>query len=424
MTESFTLSNGMRVHVIPSPGTQAATVLVLTKVGSRYEYPEINGASHYIEHLMFKGTKRRPSTLDISRALDRVGAEFNAYTGKNLTGYYVKVDGEHLPLAVDLLHDMLFHSLYDPEEMDRERGVIIEEINMYQDNPMMHVEDLFEQVLFDGSTLGWEIAGSHQTMRGMTREQVIAFRDMHYIPSRMVIAVAGNVTDAVRQMLEDTFGQVAASAHEPKGFEPFAGVSAAKRPVCAVQTKTTEQVQLALGMPSYGIEDDRVSALELMSTILGGTMSSRLFISVRERKGLAYFVRSSQSPYDETGAFLIRAGLDKERLPQAMATIREEIDRLKTDGVTASELADAKTHKRGRLLLQLEDSSDLAEWHARQELFLGKIKTPEERLQELDAVTIEDVTRVARDVLREEVMRMAMVGPYASGEDALLAAGL
>lgn len=423
MTENFTLSNGMRVHVIPSIGTQAATVLVLTKVGSRYEYPDINGASHYIEHLMFKGTKKRPTTLDISRTLDAVGAEFNAYTGKDLTGYYVKVDGSHLPLAVDLLHDMLFNSLYDQEEMDRERGVIIEEINMYQDNPMMHVEDLFEQVLFEGSTLGWEIAGSHKTMRGMTRDQVISFRDSHYIPSRMVIAVAGKVTPDVRNLLEETFGKVPSGKEEPKLFTPFAGVVEADRPRAAVQKKDTEQIQLAMGMPSFGVDDKRNASLSVLSTILGGTMSSRLFISVRERKGLAYFVRSSNSTYDETGAFLIRAGLDKSRLSQAVSTIREEIQKIKTDGVTEAELLDAKTNKRGRLMLRLEDSSDLAEWYAKQELFVNKVKTPEEKLAEIDAVTAESVLEVANEVLNEKRMSLAMVGPYESSEEAITAAG-
>ncbi len=423
MTENFTLSNGMRVHVIPSLGTQAATVLVLTKVGSRYEYPEINGASHYIEHLMFKGTEKRPTTLDISRTLDAVGAEFNAYTGKDMTGYYVKVDGSHLPLAVDLLNDMLFHSLYDQEEMDRERGVIIEEINMYQDNPMMHVEDLFEQVLFEGSTLGWEIAGSHKTMRSMTREQVISFRDSHYIPSRMVIAVAGKVTPDIKAMLEETFGKVPKEQVAPKLFAPFAGVKESNRPRAAVQKKDTEQIQLAMGMPSFGVNDKRNASLSVLSTILGGTMSSRLFISVRERKGLAYFVRSSNSAYDETGAFLIRAGLDKSRLSQAVSTIREEIEKIKTDGVTAGELLDAKTNKRGRLLLRMEDSSDLAEWYAKQELFSDKVKTPEEKLAEIDSVTAESVLEVANEVLNEKRMSLAMVGPYESSEEAITAAG-
>jgi len=189
----FKLNNGMRVHLTPVAGTQAVTVLVLTKVGSRYETPALSGASHFIEHLMFKGTKKRPTTLDISRTLDSVGAQYNAYTNKHETGYYIKIDAKHTHLAVDVLHDMLFHSHFDAKELDRERGVIIEEINMYQDSPMRHVEELLEAIVFEGNTLGWEIAGSHKTMREMKRDEILAFRDQHYIPSRMVISVAGKI---------------------------------------------------------------------------------------------------------------------------------------------------------------------------------------------------------------------------------------
>ena len=191
MSKPILLKNGMRVHLVPVDGTQAVTVLVLCKVGSRYETQPLNGASHFIEHLLFKGTKRRPTTLDISRSLDSVGAQFNAYTDKHRTGYYIKIDAKHTELAVDILHDMIFHSKFDAKELDRERKVVMEEINMYEDNPMRHVEDLLEGIVFEGNTLGWEIAGTHKTMTEMKREDIIAYRDAHYLPSRMVVTVAG-----------------------------------------------------------------------------------------------------------------------------------------------------------------------------------------------------------------------------------------
>jgi len=231
------------------------------------------------------------------------------------------------------------------------------------------------------------------------------------------------VTPDIKAMLEETFGKVPKEQVAPKLFAPFAGVKESNRPRAAVQKKDTEQIQLAMGMPSFGVNDKRNASLSVLSTILGGTMSSRLFISVRERKGLAYFVRSSNSAYDETGAFLIRAGLDKSRLSQAVSTIREEIEKIKTDGVTAGELLDAKTNKRGRLLLRMEDSSDLAEWYAKQELFSDKVKTPEEKLAEIDSVTAESVLEVANEVLNEKRMSLAMVGPYESSEEAITAAG-
>ncbi|NBS41407.1 insulinase family protein, partial [bacterium] len=388
MKKPIVLSNGMRVHLMPFAGTQAATVLVFVKVGSRYEYADINGASHYIEHLMFKGTKRRPTTLDISRDLDAVGAEYNAFTGKEYTGYYITIEAGKLPLAVDMIHDMMFHSKYDAAEMDRERGVIIEEINMYNDNPMMHVEDLLEEAMFDGSTLGWNIAGDAKRMRGMTREQVIAFRDAYYIPSRVVIGVAGKVNKSTLALIKKTFGSVKAKP-APAEYEKIApkAAKAAKTSKAAlsvrVQEKHVEQLQVAFGFPSYGVADKRNAALSILGSILGGTMSSRLFVSVREKKGLCYFVRAENSAYDDTGAFAIRSGLDKSRLKEAVKTIVEEIEKIKKTGVTPRELKDAKDNFRGRLLLRLEESSNQADWYARQELLLGESKTPEERMKEI-----------------------------------------
>lgn len=423
MKKPIVLSNGMRVHLMPFAGTQAATVLVFVKVGSRYEYADINGASHYIEHLMFKGTKRRPTTLDISRDLDAVGAEYNAFTGKEYTGYYITIEAGKLPLAVDMIHDMMFHSKYDKAEMDRERGVIIEEINMYRDNPMMHVEDLLEEAMFDGNTLGWNIAGSPKTMRGMTREQVIAFRDAYYIPSRVVIGVAGKVNKSTLALIKKTFGSVKAKPAAAE-YEKIAAAKPKKSPAVRVQEKHVEQLQVAFGFPSYGVADKRNAALSLLASILGGTMSSRLFVSVREKKGLCYFVRAENSAYDDTGAFSIRSGLDKSRLKEAVKTILEEVAKIKKAGVTPRELKDAKDNFRGRLLLRLEESSNQADWYARQELLLREAKTPEERMKEIDAVTAAQVKQAANDVLDLAKMSAAAIGPFKDGKAFLRAAGL
>ncbi len=427
MKKPIVLSNGMRVHLMPYSGTQAATVLVLVKVGSRYEHPEINGASHYIEHLMFKGTKRRPTTLDISRGLDAVGAEYNAFTGKDYTGYYITIAAEKLPLAVDMIHDMMFHSKYDKEEMDRERGVIIEEINMYHDNPIMHVEEMLEQVMFKGSTLGWDIAGSPETMRTMTRDQVIAFRDEHYAPEKIVIAIAGKVDKATLALVKKTFGTV--KSRKPAGtylpFEPSTlRPSEPFSTPCLVQNKPVDQLQVALGFPSFGAGDKRNAAVSLMATILGGTMSSRLFISVRERKGLCYFVRAENSTYDDVGTFVIRSGLDKARLAEATKTILAEVEKIKKTGVTPRELKEAKDHFRGRILLKLEDSSSRADWYARQELILGKALTPEERMREIDAVKTSDVKKAAQEILDLAKMSVAAIGPFKDGKAFLREAGI
>lgn len=414
MPTKHVLENGLRLHLIPYEGTQAVTVFALCGVGSRYEYEEINGAAHFIEHLMFKGTKRRPTTLDISRTLDAIGAEYNAFTGKDITAYYVKAASEHTGLATDMICDMLTGSLYDEVEMDRERGVIIEEINMYHDNPMMHVEDLLETTMFAGSTLGWEIAGSHETMRGMTRDQVIAFRDEHYVPSNMVVVMAGKVPENAREIVEQTFGTMKAAEKSASRYIAFANDQADLR--VAVEYKDTKQMQLALGFPSFGHADERNRAVTLLSTILGGTMSSRLFINVRERRGLGYFVRSSNSPYEDTGVFAIQAGLDTSRLAEAYTAILEEVEKMKTTLVSDEELQEAKDHVRGKLLLKLENSSERAGWWGMQELHLDKVTTPEDYTKQIDAVTKEQILAVAKELFVEHRLSVAAIGPYKTTE--------
>ncbi|MFH1314779.1 MAG: pitrilysin family protein [Candidatus Uhrbacteria bacterium] len=421
MHQKFKLKNGIRVHSIPVPGTEAATVLVLIKVGSRYELPQINGASHFIEHLMFKGTKKRPSTLDISRDLDSVGAEFNAFTGKDRTGYYVKAAAEHLDHSIDLLYDMLFNSKYDPKEVKRERGVIIEEINMYHDNPLMYVEDLFEQIVFEGSSLGREIAGTRQTMTEMSRQEVIAFRDQYYQPSEIVIALAGKINQTgSKRLLEKTFGKVSAKSKDrPLSFAPFGQLSKQKTPRTITHYKKTKQVQIALGFPSLGKSDQQTPAAKLLSSILGGTMSSRLFISVRERQGLAYLIRASQSEYEDVGTFVIQAGLDISRLDLAWRTIIKEIRSVKKYGVTAEEMRRAKDNLHGKVTLALEDSMRQADFYAEQELFMDKVQTPKERLAEFDKVTRKQVQNVANQILDEDRLCIAAIGPYRNKQELL-----
>ncbi len=408
------------MHLIPVTGTDAATVLVLVKVGSRYETPELNGASHFIEHLMFKGTKRRPNTQAISRALDSIGAEFNAFTGKDRTGYYVKAASTHLPLAIDMLYDMLWHSKFDAKEVKRERGVIIEEINMYHDNPIMYAEDLFEQAMFAGSSLGWEIAGSRKTMLGMPRRKVMDFHKEHYVPSKIVVAVAGKINcQKVMKLIRDTFGKVKANKVEPSVFAPFGELAMQKEPRVKLQYKKTKQIQIALGFPSVGKMDERVPAAKLLASILGGTMSSRLFLSVRERRGLAYFIRASESEYEDVGTFMIQAGLDMDRLGLAVRTIMRELRLIKNQGVTAEELKRAKDNLRGRVILTLEDSMRQAEFYAEQELFLDKVKTPSQRLAEFDGVSRQDIQKVAREIIDFKRLCIAGIGPYKTPESLL-----
>lgn len=405
------LKNGMSVILVPQKGASSMTVLVLTKVGSRYETREINGASHFVEHLMFKGTKRRPNTEVISRELDRYGAEYNAFTDKDVTGYYIKMDADKTTLAVDMLHDMLFHSKYDPKEIDRERGVIIEEINMYEDNPRMHVDDLLETAMFPDSTLGWNIAGPRETIRQVTREQLTAYRDAYYVPERMTVIVAGKIKPGLMALLQKTFGSVKRPSGKDGNFEKFKVPNKLPQPL-VYQEKSTEQVQLALGFHGLHMEDKMLPAAGLLATILGGSMSSRLFIQIRERRGLCYSIHASHQAREDVGAFTIMSGLDKKRFHEAFTAIMGELKKVCKTGVTAEELQRAKDHIRGRTTLAFEDSAAQAEWFGKDWLFRRRVESPEERMRRYDKVTRQEIKNVAKSIFRPEHMAAAVIGPF------------
>ncbi len=404
------LKNGTRVHLVPMLGTEAMTALVLYRVGSRNEPLNIWGGSHFIEHLMFKGTARRPSSQELTQIIDRYGAEYNAYTGKDKTGYYIKIDGSKAEIAIDVLGDMLHHSLYDAKEMQRERKVVIEEIKMYEENPIMHVEDLLEEAMFYGHTLGRNIAGTPDTMMTMKRPNILAYRDAYYVPSNTVIVLAGAVPKNAMALLEKHFGK----STDRKIPAPDKNFELAKpgRPRVGRQFKPLKQAQLAFGFPTVGRDHKDQEALKMLATILGGTMSSRLFTEVRERHGLCYSIRAMADAYDEVGTFVVRAGLDASRIGLACDVILKELKKMATKGVTDDELRKAKDHIAGAVKLKMEDSSERAEFVGMQELFLGRVETLEQRLAKFNAVKKADVNRVAKEILDLKNMSIATVGPF------------
>jgi predicted Zn-dependent peptidase len=413
------LGNGATLILVPMKETGSATLLVFFPVGSRQESAALSGGSHFIEHMMFKGTKRRPDTTHISRELDSVGAEYNAFTSKDHTGYYIKVSSAHIPLALDILSDMLSNSLFAAEEMEREKGVIIEEIRMYEDNPIMQVEDLFEEALFPGTTLGRNIAGTVESMSAMRRAEVLRYRNFYYRPSKTVIAIAGKFPADILSGVKKTFGAIREPrGAKPKPFRPFklAG-SYDQTPKLKLKHKETEQVQLALGYPAYGYGDKRLPALTLLSVILGGNMSSRLFIQVRERKGLCYYIKAGTSRYAETGSLMVQSGLKKDRLKEGVQAIVAELQSLRQKGITKEELVRAQEFVKGKTVLNLEETSQVADWYARQELFLKKMLTPAQRLKEIEAVTVSAVNAVAFDIMRENRLKLGVIGPFKDDRD-------
>ncbi len=411
MFQKTILKNGLRLITAPISGTEAATVLVLFKVGSRYEIEELQGISHFIEHMMFKGTKKRPNTLAISRDLDSVGAEYNAFTARDHTGYFIKIEHDQLELAFDILSDMLFNSKFEEKELEREKGVICEEIRMYEDNPLMFIEDLFEQTLFGNHPLGRRISGTVEKVKSFTRKTMLEYRDQYYQPNNIVLGLAGKFNERSISLVEKYFG--ASGVKVKPVFKKFdLRTQKFDKPKIKIQFKETEQVQLALGFPGYSYFDPEIYTLQLLSIILGGYMSSRLFISIREKRGLCYFIKSFVNIYEDTGNLVIQSGLDKARITSAIGAIFEELDKVMRGGVTGEELERAKECVKGRLVLALEDSSQVADWYAKQELLTQEILTPEEKVKKIFAVTAGDIKKVAKEVMQKKRLSVALIGPF------------
>ncbi|PIR69990.1 MAG: hypothetical protein COU47_00975 [Candidatus Niyogibacteria bacterium CG10_big_fil_rev_8_21_14_0_10_46_36] len=406
-----TLPNGLRVIVAPMKATQAVTLLVLVKTGSKYETLRTNGVSHYLEHLFFKGTTKRPRPEQIARELDRMGAQFNAFTLKETTGYWVKSAAKHFDTSLDIIADILLDPLFQKEEIEKERGVIIQELLMYEDMPQRKVFDVWEELLYGNQPSGWPIGGTAETMRGIKRNDIIKYRESQYVATNSVVVVAGNIDGdtAFRKIRKAFFtfkrgrprGKVAVKEHQV-------------RPAQKIFTKKTEQSHLVVGARAYDMYDRRKYALGLLSDILGGTMSSRLFVEIRERLGLAYYVQSGVESYTDSGYILARAGVTHGSVKLAAEKMLEQMFDLKLSGPTDEELAFAKDHLRGSLALSFESSDDIAQFYAERELFYKDIKPPEELLREFEKVTKNDIIEVARDVFNPKKINFALVGPRAS----------
>lgn len=411
-----TFDNGLRLITAPLDSSETATIIVMFATGSRYETPEINGMSHFLEHMFFKGTESRPTSLDITKELDGVGAEYNAFTSKDHTAYYVKVAHQHLPLAIDVVSDMLLNSKFDAEELEKEKGVIVEEINMYEDNPLMYISDIFEEEMYKGSKLGWLIAGSRETVRATTREAMVNYKETHYRGDNTVVCVAGKLPEDIEEQIKKAFSSLKGEVKKNGfGYEPI--TIDQSEPRVRLMHRKAEQAQIGLGFPAYADSHPDIEASKVLATILGGNMSSRLFLEVREKHGLAYMVRAGVTDYQDTGNFMVRAGLDKNRIKEAIKVIREELEKIKTDGASEDELKRSKDYLVGANSISLENTSTVATWYAEQESLLNHVDTPSERFHKIQAVTADDVKRVANDLFDFTKSTLAIIGPYEdSGE--------
>jgi predicted Zn-dependent peptidase len=405
--QRHTLDNGLRILTANLPYAQSVTCMVMLAAGSRYETPETNGIAHFSEHMFFKGTERRPDARTIAGEIDSIGGEFNAFTSKESTAYFVKCAAEHRDVALDVLVDMLRHSRFDSAEIDREKGVIVEEMNMYFDTPRDFIGGVYEELLYGNQPLGWDIIGKKETVRAATRETFLSYLDRWYHPERMVVGIAGNIGDDAVERVTELLGDMpAVQTGAPAPVQPY------ENGRVKVFTKQSDQAHVIVGVPSYPLDHPDRYALQMVATVLGGGMSSRLFTEVRERRGLAYYVFGVNHSYTDTGSLYSQAGVDINRIDEALTTIATELKGMAAEPVPSDELEKARSFAKGRFVLQLESPQGLIMFGLRKEVLEQRAPDPDEVLAGVSAVTVEDVQRVAQDIVAEDKLRLAVIGPF------------
>lgn len=407
------LDNGLRVITAPLKNTRAVTVLFLFNVGSRYENEKVSGISHFLEHMFFKGTKKRPTSLDISRELDNVGATYNAYTGDEYTGYFVRITSEHFDLGFDILTDMIFNSLFDAAEIEREKGVIVEEINMYNDEPRAKVENVAKELFYGAQPLGRKVTGEKETVMALKRENFLDYEKTFYRPSNMLVAVAGDgLEEEWLTKIKEKFG--ARVDEKAPTYEKV--IESQTEPQVAVSYKETDQAHFILGFRSLKRTDKRRPALKVLSNLMGQMMSSRLFVEIREKRGLCYYIGSDMMDFHDTGAWAVSAGVDIRRIEEAIEATLAEIKRIKTENISDEELSRAKENLKGHMYLSLEESMQVADFLAEQELLWGNIKDPDQVAAELEKVTADEIKELANVIFDRKNLNLAVVGPFKEKE--------
>jgi predicted Zn-dependent peptidase len=406
--ERQTLPNGLRVLTAPMPEAQSVSCFVMLAAGSRYETRNTNGIAHFAEHMFFKGTERRPTARQLAGEVDAIGGEFNAFTSKEYTGYFVKCAAEHRDVALDVLVDMVRNSKFESSEIEREKGVIVEEMNMYFDTPRDFIDGVYEELVYGDHPLGWDIIGRKETVQGASRQTFLDYLGQWYKPSRMVVGIGGRTGEGLLDRLHELFGGL---EDAPTG-SPAPAPPLPDGPRVRVHTKASDQAHICLGVRSRPIVDPDRYVLMVLSTILGGGMSSRLFTEVRERRGLAYYVFATNHSYTDTGSLYAQAGVDIERIDEAVSTVAAELRKIAADAVPADELRKAKNFSKGRFVLQIESPHGLIMFGLRREVLEGRASEPEEVLAGVEAVTAEDVQRVAQELIDDQALRLAVIGPF------------
>lgn len=434
----YSLKNGLSVLFIPSY-QPSMTVLLLVGAGSRYENEKNNGIAHFFEHMAFKGSKKYPNTKIISETIEATGGIFNAFTSKDHTGYWIKATPKHFEVMVDVLSDMIINPLLSEEEIEREKGVIVEEINMYEDTPQQKVSDIFETLLYGNHSLGLEIAGKKETVKSFNRKTFVDYMKSLYHPNNAVLVVAGGLeaSNSVFSQTSSPIGGFPKSLTQKKvsallsiiqkkfsGWQNGEKVNFSqityqqKEPKIEIRDKKTEQAHFVLGYPTFGFFDKRRYVLSVLATIMGGGMSSRLFLEVRERRGLCYYIHTDKQLYHEIGSIITQAGIvnNLDKIKEAVSVILKEIEKIKKGEVKEEELKKAKEMVRGRFLLSLEDTFRVAHFFGTKKLLEDEVIDEKNILQAIEKVNLEAVVDLAREIFLPEKINFALIGPYKKEE--------
>jgi predicted Zn-dependent peptidase len=409
-----TLPNGLRVIAVPTKGP-SVTVLVMVETGSNHESKAENGLSHFLEHMCFKGTPKRPSSIDVARELDGLGAENNAFTNHEYTGYWAKGSKKHFKQLLDIVSDIYLHPNIPAEDLEKERGVILQEINMYEDLPQSLAVDEYVELSYGGTPAGQRILGPKENIQNFKREDFVSYMKKHYVAKGTIVVVAGDIeTSQVLKEVKSMFKGISISKKSTR--KPIKVIQ--KIPGLKIHVKDTDQTHMVIGFRSYKASDKKVATVSLISTILGGGMSSRLFQLLREEMGVCYYVKSIEDENKDYGFFGIRTGVDRRRVKEVVEAILKECIKMKETLVSDEELNKAKEHLIGHLHMALETSDNQADFYAIQEALKHEIKTPEEIEKEIRKVTAEDIMKVAKEMFQDDRMNMAVVGNV--GDEAAL----
>jgi len=404
-----TYKNGLRVITVPMKDNPTVTVLVLVGTGSNYETKEINGISHFLEHMCFKGTEKRPTPQSISHELDSLGCQYNAFTDTEMTGYYAKGDAKNFKKIFDIVSDIYLNSTFPESEMEKEKGVIIEEINMYEDMPQQHVQDLFSKVLYGDQPAGWNIAGTKENILKMMRSDFVNYKTSHYVSSNTVVVVTGNIThDEVYKEVDKYFKEIKVT----KKIKQIKTKDQQDKPNVLIQYKETDQTHFVLGVRTFSLFDKRNMILTLLSSVLGAGMSSRLFIKLREEMGVSYYVRSYNDTSLDHGVLQISAGVNNTRIEEVLKEILKECTLLITKKVSDKELDKVKSFLIGNMKMSLEATDDIAGFYGKQELMKEEIKVLEEKIKEIKKITSNDIQKMAKIIFKTKNLNLAMIGPF------------